>query len=375
LHESDVANLFNLAAGPVENAPEHKALEAEQGFGYRSVLGKILFAYVLCRPNIGYAVTTLAKFCTAPNILHHKSIKHLAICLRQTQDCGIVHWRSEPVASLPKVPYVPRKVDDSLPVIPPPAHLHQLITHVDATHANELRQRRSTTGYECCLAGGVVAYCSCTQSICAQSSREAELIAANAAAKVTKCLRFILHKLGCTQTEHAPIYEDNDSVIKIINHSRPTDRSRHVEIRHFALQHQRLTKDIILIHLPGVVNPADMLTKALGWVLHCCHAPDLMGHYCMAILASNVSWFCFQLLLPPRRRELVLLNIFLRRFMLLCFEIALAGPFFPALMCSVFRIRGGCQRASCATYSQDSYTFHHERLSTDEAWLWTMQQH
>jgi len=33
LHESDVANLFNLAAGPVENAPEQKALEAEQGFG------------------------------------------------------------------------------------------------------------------------------------------------------------------------------------------------------------------------------------------------------------------------------------------------------------------------------------------------------
>jgi len=44
LHESDVANLFNLAAGPVENTPEHKALEAEQSFGYRSILGEILFA-------------------------------------------------------------------------------------------------------------------------------------------------------------------------------------------------------------------------------------------------------------------------------------------------------------------------------------------
>jgi len=38
-------------------------------------------------------------------------------------------------------------------------------------------------------------------------------------------------------------------------------------------------KDIILIHLPGIVNPADMLTKALGWVLHHRHAPCLMGHY------------------------------------------------------------------------------------------------
>jgi len=38
-------------------------------------------------------------------------------------------------------------------------------------------------------------------------------------------------------------------------------------------------QQIILIHLPGVVNPADMLTKALGWVLHHCYAPHLMGHY------------------------------------------------------------------------------------------------
>jgi len=128
LHESDVANLFNLAARPVENTPKHKALEKEQGFGYRSVLGEILFAYILCRPDIGYAVTTLAKFSTAPNALHYKSLKHLAIYLRQTQDWGIMYWRSEPVASLPEVPYVPMKFDDCLPIIPPPMHLHQLLT-------------------------------------------------------------------------------------------------------------------------------------------------------------------------------------------------------------------------------------------------------
>jgi len=107
LHESDIANLFKLGAGPVENTPEHKALEAEQGFGYRSVLGEILFAYVLCHPDIGYAVTTLAKFSTAPNALHYKSLKHLAIYLRQTQDWGIMYWRSEPVKTLPAVSYVP----------------------------------------------------------------------------------------------------------------------------------------------------------------------------------------------------------------------------------------------------------------------------
>jgi len=271
--------LFNLAAGPVENTPEHKALEASQGFGYRSVLGEILFAYVLCRPDIGYAVTTLAKFSTAPNELHYKALKHLAIYLRQTQDWGIVYWRSAPVADLPAVDYPTKTFDETLPVIPPPTSLHQLVTHANAAHGNELRQRRSTTGYGCCLAGGVVAYRSRTQSICAQSSTEAELVAANSAGKVTKYLRFILHELGYTQTEPTPIYEDNDSAIKIVNHNRPTDRSRHIEIRYFALQHWRLLRDIVLVHLPGMVSPADMLTKALGWVLHHRHAPYLMGHY------------------------------------------------------------------------------------------------
>jgi len=60
-------------------------------------------------------------------------------------------------------------------------------------------------------------------------------------------------------------------------------------------------KDIILIHLPGVVNPADMLTKALGWALHHRHAPTSWGT--VAILAGKLSWFYFQLLFPPRQHE------------------------------------------------------------------------
>jgi len=94
VRESDVADLFNLAEGPVENAPKHQAPEAEQGFKHRCILGEVLLACILCCPGIGHAVTTLAKFSTAPNALKHTSLKHLAICLRQTQDWGIVDWRS-----------------------------------------------------------------------------------------------------------------------------------------------------------------------------------------------------------------------------------------------------------------------------------------
>jgi len=37
--------------------------------------------------------------------------------------------------------------------------------------------------------------------------------------------------------------------------------------------------------------------------------------------------------------------------------------------------RQSCQRASCATCRRDPHTLHCERLSTDDARSWTMQQH
>jgi len=39
--------------GPPENTAEHAALVSKYGFAYRTLLGKLLYAYVTCRPDIG----------------------------------------------------------------------------------------------------------------------------------------------------------------------------------------------------------------------------------------------------------------------------------------------------------------------------------
>ena len=54
----------------------------------------------------------------------------------------------------------------------------------------------------------------------------------------------------------------------------PTERTRHIDIRFFAIQGWKERGDIILHHIPGIINPSDDLTKPLGWVLHSRHAPD-----------------------------------------------------------------------------------------------------
>ena len=43
----------------------------------------------------------------------------------------------------------------------------------------------------------------------------------------------------------------------MINASRPTARSRHIDIQHFAIQEWKAYVDTVLEHIPGVINSAD----------------------------------------------------------------------------------------------------------------------
>ena len=92
------------------------------------------------------------------------------------------------------------------------------------------------------------------------------------ATKRAKYLRFVLCKLGFKETESNPIYKDNKPTIDIV--------ALHIDIQFFAIQDGiHKTKDVTLLHIPGVINPSDDLTKSLDRVLHERHARYIMGHY------------------------------------------------------------------------------------------------
>ena len=75
------------------------------------------------------------------------------------------------------------------------------------------------------------------------------------------------------------IFEDNMSALNMVNSKIPTERSRHIDIQHFAIQDWKDAQDIVMHHIAGILNPADDLTKPLGWILHGRHCRRLMGHY------------------------------------------------------------------------------------------------
>ena len=48
----DAVTKIYTEPGSVEHTPEHAAIENKFGFSYRSLLGELMYAYVMCRPDI-----------------------------------------------------------------------------------------------------------------------------------------------------------------------------------------------------------------------------------------------------------------------------------------------------------------------------------
>ena len=105
------------------------------------------------------------------------------------------------------------------------------------------------------------------------------MITAVEAAKVARFLWSMLKELGFRQRNPTVIYEDNQSTIHVVNSRAPTARTRHIDIRYFAIQDWKEQDDIVLKHIIGKINPADDFTKPLGRLLHGRHARRIMGHY------------------------------------------------------------------------------------------------
>ena len=84
----DLSQKLALFAGPPKGSEEHQILEKEVGFGYQHVLGKIIYAYVVCRLDIGYAATFLSHFAMAPAREHYMALKGVIKYLWRTKDWG-----------------------------------------------------------------------------------------------------------------------------------------------------------------------------------------------------------------------------------------------------------------------------------------------
>jgi hypothetical protein len=128
------------------------------------------------------------------------------------------------------------------------------------------------------LAGGPIAYKSKLQPTVACSSTEAEFVQAADAGRMSLYVRSILWDMDVPQDAATILYEDNDGATAMANAGKPTPRSRHIDIKYYALQEWVERDLLVLERIDTSLNMSDHLTKPLGRILFYRHRDFYMGH-------------------------------------------------------------------------------------------------
>jgi hypothetical protein len=86
------------------------------------------------------------------------------------------------------------------------------------------------------LEGGTIAYKTKFHPTVALSSTKAKFMAACKAGKMSITICSVLWDLNIPQEVATMTYEDNDACTAMNNAQKPTPRTRHIDIKHFALR-------------------------------------------------------------------------------------------------------------------------------------------
>jgi dUTP pyrophosphatase len=260
---------------------ELKHLEKEYNFTYRQGVGELIYAMVTCRPDISYATIKLSQYSTKPSSIHFEALKQIYLYITATKNEGIHYWRIQPRQDLPIIKQCDIKIDETYDestkitrhVIEP----RTMNAAVDSDFAGDQSHRRSVTGISLQLAGATVLYKTKFQDVVAQSSTEAEFIAAAEAAKFILYVRSIMDEIGIPQQYATTLYEDNRGAMHMANSQQPTKRTRHMDIKHFAIQDWCQQDLLKLAAINTTDNWSDAMTKAQGRVLFHRHMNHILG--------------------------------------------------------------------------------------------------
>jgi hypothetical protein len=212
---------------------------------YRKAIGSILYAALGTRPDITYAVTALGRYVVQPSKLHWEAIKHLLRYLRGTDEYKLIIYDSARS----------RLGRD-----------HDLITcFADANLGGEVDSSTSTSGILIFVHGILVIRKSKKQTIVAQSTMEAEMIAMAYGKEQIHWLQDLTSEMG-HGIGTRKILNDGPNYDTTLNSGNFQSDSRHLRFRDDSIHRAIVKSQIEVLHLPGTAMLAYALTKALGGV-------------------------------------------------------------------------------------------------------------
>ena len=139
---------------------------------------------------------------------------------------------------------------------------YKIISYSDADYYKE-KDGKSITGFVTYLNGQLVSGRSWKQQRVTESTSEAELVAANEAAKDALWLKQLLEIMHLT-TDIITLYVDNKSALEIAKHPTSHKRNKHLSITSLKIREYIEEKLIEIKYVPSNENIADMFTKSLG---------------------------------------------------------------------------------------------------------------
>ena len=155
---------------------------------YASAIGSIMYAMLCTRPDVSYALSMTSRYQSDPGESHWTAVKNILKYLRRTKDAFLLYGK-----------------EDELVVN----------GYTDASFQSDKDDFRSQSGYVFCLNRGAVSWRSSKQDTVADSTTEAEYIAASEAAKEAVWIKKFVTGLGVIPSISNPVdlYCDNNGAI------------------------------------------------------------------------------------------------------------------------------------------------------------------
>ena len=128
----------------------------------------------------------------------------------------------------------------------------------------DLNDRKSTTGLLFMLNGGPLSWSSRKQTVTAQSTTEAEIIALNEAAKEAAWLVRILEEIEEEQRGAVPLHCYNQSTVRLVRNNEFHSKTKHIAVKYFPVRELESAGTISVKDISTDEQPADIFTKPLA---------------------------------------------------------------------------------------------------------------
>ena len=80
---------------------EQQHVQQQAGSSYRMTIGELIYALIVARMEISFAIIKLSQFSANPALICYKALHHVFAYLNNTREDGLIYWSPRPRDDLP----------------------------------------------------------------------------------------------------------------------------------------------------------------------------------------------------------------------------------------------------------------------------------